>query len=89
MVKKYIVKNCPAYTANGGYYDCWCNQDTWCKNVDDCLMKRIIDEASTLYREPEYFETLEDNEEQYLIESAWHNAAHIVMSKVDIEEIEE
>ena len=89
--KKYIVTNCPAYTSKGGYYDCWANQQTWCQNVNDCLVKRIIDECSDIYRTPEYFEELAEkgDKEQELIESCWHNAAHIVMSKVKIEEVED
>ena len=87
--KKYIVKNCPAYNPNGGYYDCWANQQTWCQNVDDCLIKQIIFDCSEIYRTPEYFETLSDDKEQELIESCWHNAAHIVMGKVDVKEVEE
>lgn len=40
--QKYIIKNCPAYTAKGEYYNCWCNQDTWCQNINDCLLKKVV-----------------------------------------------
>lgn len=41
----YIVKNCPCYTSKGGYYDCWANQDTWCANVTDCVIKQVIEKC--------------------------------------------
>lgn len=44
----YIVKNCPAYVKNGKYYDCWINQDTWCENIDSCIMKKIIKNLETV-----------------------------------------
>jgi hypothetical protein len=90
-MKKYIVTNCPAYNPKGGYYDCWANQQTWCQNVDDCLIKRIINDVETVYRTPEYFEELEKtgDKEECLIEYAWHNVAHMVLSKVNIKDIEE
>lgn len=39
---RYVVLNCPCYTSKGGYYDCWVNQDTWCKNVTNCVIKQVI-----------------------------------------------
>ena len=42
----YIVKNCPCYTSNGGYYDCWANQDTWCENITDCKIKQVIEKCN-------------------------------------------
>jgi len=42
---KYIVKNCPCYTSKGGYYDCWANQDTWCENITDCVIKQVIEKC--------------------------------------------
>lgn len=88
--KKYKVLNCPAYNPNGGYYDCFWNQLSWCENIDDCLIKKIINECNEIYRTSEYFEELAEkgDKEQELIESCWHNAAHIVMSKVKIKEVE-
>ena len=90
LKKKYVVKNCPCYNITIEGYDCLENPLSWCENIDDCLMKRIINDVSTVYRTPEYFEQLVEkgDEEQYLIECAWHNVAHMVMSKVDIEEVE-
>ena len=41
----YIVKNCPCYTLKGGYYDCWANQDTWCENITDCVIKQAIEKC--------------------------------------------
>jgi hypothetical protein len=41
-MSKYIIKNCPCYTSKGGYYDCWANQDTWCENITDCVLKQIV-----------------------------------------------
>ena len=41
----YIVKNCPCYTSKGGYYDCWANQDTWCENITDCVIKQVIEKC--------------------------------------------
>ena len=42
---EYIVKNCPCYTSKGGYYDCWANQDTWCENITDCVIKQAIEKC--------------------------------------------
>lgn len=42
---EYIVKNCPCYALKGGYYDCWANQDTWCENVTDCVIKQVIEKC--------------------------------------------
>ena len=42
----YIVKNCPCYTLKGGYYDCWANQDTWCQNITDCVIKQVIEKCT-------------------------------------------
>lgn len=39
---KYIIKNCPAYTSKGDYYDCSYNKLSWCQNIDDCPLKQII-----------------------------------------------
>ena len=94
--KKYVIKNCPAcreYDAFSRDTEACCyNWHKYCNEVDskDCVLKQIVDDVSTVYRTPEYFEKLEEEaeEEQYLIESAWHNVAHMVMSKLDIEEVE-
>ena len=40
---EYIVRNCPCYTSKGDYYDCWANQDTWCENITDCVIKQVIE----------------------------------------------
>ena len=87
-MKKYKVLNCPAYNSKGEHYDCWANPLSWCENVEDCLIKSMINEFKELYKDPEYFDNIKDKE-VYLVETAWHNAAHIAMSKVEIEEIEE
>ena len=49
-MKKYKVLNCPAYVANGVFYDCWANPDTWCENVEDCTTKKIINNLETVLR---------------------------------------
>jgi hypothetical protein len=92
-MKKYAITNCQ-----------FCLKDEWegfttylCKESMNkcaecsCLLKKIVDDVSTVYKTPEYFEELEKtgDEDQYCIESAWHNVAHMVMSKVNIEEIKE
>ena len=94
MNKKYIVKNCPnlqeSYYANGYISKNECSleiDDKQCADCTDCLIKRIYEDVKTVYRTPEYFETIKDKE-QYLIESAWHNVAHMVISKLEIEEVE-
>ena len=45
---EYIVKNCPCYALKGGYYDCWANQDTWCENITDCVIKQVIEIAKDI-----------------------------------------
>lgn len=95
MTKKYIVKNCPAYDYDEEFnyhickqplvpYECSVND---CQDCTDCLIKQIYEDVKTVYQTPEYFETIKD-EQQFLIESAWHNVAHMVVSKLEIEEIE-
>lgn len=85
MTKKYIVKNCPALSFCIGYYCDECQMN--CSDCTDCLIKQIYEDVKTVYQTPEYFETIKD-EQQFLIESAWHNVAHMVVSKLEIEEIE-
>jgi hypothetical protein len=46
--KKYKVLNCPAYNPNGGYYDCFWDQLSWCENIDDCFTKKVINECSNI-----------------------------------------
>lgn len=95
-MKKYIVKNCPccrhgSWNTSEGTdtgYICYNSKYFLCKDCTDCLIKQIINDVSTVYKTPEYFETIND-EKQSLIESAWHNVAHMVMNKVEIEEVEE
>lgn len=43
---EYIVRNCPCYTSKGDYYDCWANQDTWCENITDCVIKQVIEKCN-------------------------------------------
>jgi hypothetical protein len=50
-MNKFKVLNCPAYASNGEYYDCWINQDTWCENIDSCIMKKIIKNLETVINE--------------------------------------
>lgn len=66
------------------------NSDYHCQNRTDCLLKRIYEDVKTVYKTPEYFEELtkKGDKEQELIESAWHNVAHMVISKLDIQEVE-
>lgn len=40
--RKYIVRNCPCYSKQAKYYDCWDNPLSWCQNIDDCLIKKTI-----------------------------------------------
>lgn len=95
-MKKYAVKNCPcchhnSWNTSEGMetgYVCYHSRHFLCKDCTDCLIKQIIDGVSTVYKTPDYFETIKD-EKQSLIESVWHNVAHMVMSKVEIEEYEE
>ena len=89
-MSKYIIKNCPNYfkTHSGNYY---CDFDAGrCQDRTDCLLKRIYEDVKTVYKTPEYFEELDKkvDREQELIESAWHNVAHMVISKLDIQEVE-
>ena len=85
--KKYIIRNCPARDKFGF---CWEKNLEFCSERTDCLLKRIYEDVNTVYRTPEYFNELAEkgNKEQELIESAWHNVAHMVISKLDIQEVE-
>lgn len=88
MTKKYIVTNCPCYDHD--YEEClntFRDEYKKCYDCTDCLIKRIYKDVKTVYQTPEYFETIKD-EQQLLIESAWHNVAHMVISKLEIEEVE-
>ena len=92
-MKKYAITNCP-----------FCLKDEWeglttylCEGSMNkcmecsCLLKEIVDDVSTVYKTPEYFEELlkSNDETQYWIESSWHNVACMVLGKVDIKEEEE
>lgn len=88
MNKKYIVKNCPCYDYD--YEEClntFRDEYKKCYDCTNCLIKQIYEDVKTVYQTPEYFETIKD-EQQLLIESAWHNVAHMVISKLEIEEVE-
>lgn len=96
-MKKYVIKNCPAcrdYDVFGcDSEECCYHQHKYCKDVDskDCVLKQIVDDVSELYKTSEYFEKLEETKDEgkFLIEYAWHNVAHLVLSKLDIKEIKE
>lgn len=45
---KYIIKNCPACCNYAGIYSCEDNhdeqgRDTYCENIENCLLKRIVE----------------------------------------------
>jgi hypothetical protein len=87
-MSKYIIKNCPAIFKHPvGHWNC--QQGKECQDCTDCLLKRIYEDVKTVYRTPEYFEELakKGDREQELIESAWHNVAHMVISKLDVQDI--
>lgn len=65
--------------------------DNMQKDITDCLLKRIYEDVKTVYKNPEYFDELykKGDREQILIESAWHNVAHMVISKLEIEDKDE
>lgn len=82
MSDKYIIKNCPAIQQGT------CEKYGMCQDFIDCLLKRIYEDIKTVYKNPEYFDELykKGDREQVLIESAWHNVAHMVISKLEIED---
>lgn len=96
MKKKIVIKNCPCFNEGHpmlDYYgECLSLTDDVqvCQDCTDCLLKRIYEDVKTVYRTPEYFEELakKGDRDQELIESAWHNVAHMVISKLDIQEVE-
>lgn len=77
---KYIVKNCPCYTSKGGYYDCWANQDTWCENVTDCVIKQVIEKCK---------ENLSSLETYIDIRSYECTMLQDILNLFDIEEVRE
>lgn len=89
-LSKYVIKNCPCYWSIGGDDGCDLDSTKACKDTTDCLLKKIYEDVKTVYKTPEYFEELakKGDREQELIESCWHNVAHMVISKLDIQEIE-
>jgi hypothetical protein len=91
----YIIRNCPCIIEFKNTHLCaeLNNVDELkqlCQNCTNCLLKRIYEDVKTVYRTPEYFEELDKkgDGDQELIESAWHNVAHMVISKLDIQEVE-
>lgn len=42
---KYIIKNCPAITQMTKLCDNACPEVTMCKDITDCLLKRIVNEC--------------------------------------------
>ncbi len=86
-MSKYTIRNCPSFCKDICSAD---NTDCFCCNETNCVLKRIYEDVKTVYKNPEYFEELakKGDKEQELIESAWHNVAHMVISKLDIQEVE-
>lgn len=86
-LSKYIIKNCEQIHSSDNF--CW-SKNILCQDCTDCLFKRIYEDVKTVYKTPEYFEELakKGDKEQELIESAWHNVTHMVISKLDIQEVE-
>ena len=84
---RYVILNCPTLMGNRL---CYGKTIIQCADCTDCLLKRIYEDVKTVYKTPEYFEELakRGDKEQELIESAWHNVAHMVISKLDIQECE-
>lgn len=72
-MSKYVIKNCPCYTSKGGYYDCWANQDTWCENIIDCVMKQIVSRLNNFA-------------EDYGLDAGFY--ADELLSYLDIQEVE-
>ena len=72
---EYIVRNCPCYTSKGDYYDCWANQDTWCENITDCVIKQVIEKCK--------------GNKEYALEYLGHRdmLAEEILQLFDIEEI--
>lgn len=86
----YVIRNCPARVLfTDGYFCRQADGNILCQDCTDCLFKRIYEDVKTVYKTPEYFEELakKGDKEQELIESAWHNVAHMVISKLDIQEV--
>lgn len=84
-MSKYIIRNCPALQQT--YY---CDMHhSKCQDCTNCLLKKIYEDVKTVYKTPEYFEELakKGDKEQETIESCWHNVAHMVVSKLDIQDI--
>lgn len=65
------------------------DENSKCQDCTDCLLKRIYEDVKTVYRTPEYFEELakKGDKEQETIESCWHNVSHMVISKLDVQEV--
>lgn len=72
-MSKYVIKNCPCYTPKGGYYDCWANQDTWCENIIDCVLKQIVSRLNNFA-------------EDYGLDAGFY--ADELLSYLDIQEVE-
>jgi len=57
-LNKYIIKNCPACIYYAGVYCCEDNhdtegRDTYCENIDNCVMKQIYEKCeNTIIQNP-------------------------------------
>ena len=88
----YIVKNCPCYTLKGGYYDCWANQDTWCENITDCVIKQVIEKCTERSGKCERCKASEDYQPTDCLDYCGNDDvifATKILQLFDIEEINE
>ena len=48
---KMIIKNCPAITQMTKLCDNACPEVTMCKDISDCLLKRIVNECQEIIKQ--------------------------------------
>lgn len=52
-MSKYIIKNCPACYLCSNKYICDENNDKYCKDITDCVLKQIVELCKGSIRENE------------------------------------
>lgn len=93
-MSKYVVRNCPclfnSYYASGKTVRFECNDgnhdDKLCRDVTDCLIKRVIDKCKEAIKTYDNEEFYEDEADIFMGES---NMASNILDMFDIQEVEE
>lgn len=96
---KYIVKNCPACmevieTDCAHTYCCTDNHNAYCKNVPDCLLKRIVELCKDVKEKDPIVAERDKQTGEIISIGGWienpvHDFAQKILQVLEIEEVNE